>query len=148
MEEISSPATFLVKFGLTATWIGGYGVVTAVIVMSSDPFDRALRPQLFLMWLLTSFVFWYAVGRVKRVRLDGDHLLISNYLKEVRLPASMLKDVCDYRGRMRTIVLTFGEDTPFGRRVAFIPVTTRGVGVHPVVERLRTIAGLGGRPPV
>jgi hypothetical protein len=59
---------------------------------------------------------------LKRVRLTGNTLLISNYLREA--PVS-LSNVTSVRQRVfplfGLITVEFAVDTPFGRQVTFIP---------------------------
>jgi len=66
---------------------------------------------------------WYVL-RFKRVRLDGDTLLISNYVREVRVPLRSVRSTgIDTLGRSRWAVIDFDSETPFGTSISFMPKT-------------------------
>ena len=64
-------------------------------------------------------VRWAA--RLKRVRLDGESLLISNYLREVRVPISALIDMHQGDRPDSPITLGFKDPSPFGGPIVLIP---------------------------
>lgn len=72
--------------------------------------------------VVVALVIWWTIGALKRIDLDGDELVISNYLTEIRVPLSGVEAIS---GRSVTdpkrYTLTFGEPTEFGRRVSFMP---------------------------
>jgi hypothetical protein len=72
--------------------------------------------------VVTAAVVWWFGGRLMRVELDDDELLISNYRTEIRV---RLANVVKIEGPTFTnpprYTLTFDEPTEFGRRVTFTP---------------------------
>ena len=72
---------------------------------------------------------------LKRVRIDGGTLLISNYWKEIEVP---VREVVAVRGSDWSngqITITFEHDTEFGKSIMFIPEVRffEVWGPHPVV---------------
>jgi hypothetical protein len=98
-SELSSAWTFPAKFVFPAVWIAGFGLAT-ILLWFGGMHDRnnALPPPqvkfVFLgMWVLGStFILWVNAG-LKRVRIDGRQLLVSNYVREIRIPFSAITDV-------------------------------------------------------
>jgi len=58
---------------------------------------------------------------IKKVTVDGDYFVISNYLIIRRVPIAHLAKVGESRlGQFPTIILHFEPSTPFGKRVRLI----------------------------
>ncbi len=67
-------------------------------------------------------VMWWALGRLMRVELDDDELIISNYRTEIRVPlANIAKIGGPSRSNPPRYTLTFEEPTDLGQTIAFIP---------------------------
>src|SRR5258705_12011772 len=101
MRDLSSPYTLVAKYLGPPIWILGVGllVLNAFLrhpqVVNGIVFGPPATAKWFLLvgWLVGS-VAVIRQGRVfKRVRLDGDSLLISDYFSEHRLPLSAVIDV-------------------------------------------------------
>lgn len=59
---------------------------------------------------------------LKRARLDGEKLLVSNYIVEREIPINQIAEVRQNRWlNLRPVTITFRTSTPFGNRIAFIP---------------------------
>lgn len=67
-------------------------------------------------------ILWFVGGRVMKVELDGDELIISNYRVEIRVPLAQVEAI---KGPTWTnpprYTLVFAETTEFGDKVTFIP---------------------------
>jgi hypothetical protein len=81
--------------------------------------------------------------RLKRVRLDGSVLRISNYLREIQVPLADIAEVQENRWlNTRPIALIFNHPTLFGSRVLFMPRLRWFLmpwTPHPIAEELRTM---------
>jgi hypothetical protein len=60
---------------------------------------------------------------VKHVWIDGGDLVVSNYFKDVRVPASEIAEVFVKNGKKgpRAITVTFKSRTQFGTFITFMP---------------------------
>jgi hypothetical protein len=152
-STLSSVSTFPAKFVLPTLWIstggiGGFGILSSWFDVVRD--GRIPTPSkvqfLFLgAWLLGSaFILWINVG-LKRVRIDGQQLFISNYVREICVPVGAIADVrqnCWLNSR--PITITFKDATEFGDEITFIPKWRflRTPFCDPIVGELRRLAGL------
>jgi len=158
MRTLSASETFFAKFIFPTIWIVGFGLGTIAVTRSPV---RSPEPTLFgapigwcfpIFWLAGSIFLTWTCFPLKRVRLDGDALLISNYVQEIRVPLADVTGVTENRFvNPRTISVTFRTPTAFGQRVMFIP---RGSGVRfwkesLVIEELQALVlQAGGSPNV
>ena len=77
-----------------------------------------------------------------QVRLDGSTLRISNFRREIAVPAA---DIVDVRQNLfwnpRPITVTFKKETAFGRAITFMPPTSLWpFSESEIVKRLRRLA--------
>jgi hypothetical protein len=151
-SELSSGWTFWTKFILPVIWISGFGLGTVAIWfddfhgLGNEPPPLAMK-----FWFLglslagSSFLLWSCAG-LKRVRVKQRQLVISNYIREICVPLTAVRDVSQNRwlnGRPVTIYLRGA--TAFGDRVTFMPkhyVVFRFWRVDPIVDELKQAAGL------
>jgi hypothetical protein len=146
MEKVSSSLTFFYKFVFTTVWSGGFCLGTALMFLSRNNDAQVMRWLFAAIWLLGSVVIWGMCGRLKRVRLNGTNLMISNYRYEITVPISDIAHVKQNRlVNLRPIFLTFKRETPFGHTVTFMPRRSfRMFSEDEIVVRLRRMANLGG----
>jgi hypothetical protein len=80
-------------------------------------------------------------GRLKRVRLNGTNLMISNYRYEITVPISDIAHVKQNRlVNLRPVFLKFKRETPFGHTVTFMPRRSfRMFSEDEIVVRLRRV---------
>ena len=90
---LSSRWTPFYKFVIPLLVIGGMG--TGAVMGFLHPEAQKMPPGLgpYQAWILMAVavviaiaVMWWALGRLMRVELDGDELIISNYRTEIRVP--------------------------------------------------------------
>ncbi len=145
MRMLSSRWTWFYKFAFPTLWIGGFGIGTLMMFLAPDSFSwdypRDLRWAFVAALLVGSAVIYWSCIRVKRVLLDSDAFLISNYREEIRVP---LRDVERVSGSVlwypKLIWLHFRRPTRFGSRVVFIaPMRFLGFGRHPLARALSSI---------
>lgn len=146
METVSSSLTFFYKFVFTTVWSGGFGLGTALMFLSGNNGSQVMSGPFAAMWLVGSVVIWGMCGRLKRVRLNGAALMISNYRREITVPISDIVHVKQNRlVNLRPVLLTLKQETPFGHTVMFMPrVSFRMFSEDEIVARLRRLASPGG----
>jgi hypothetical protein len=98
------------------------------------------------MWVLGStFILWANAG-LKRVRIDGRQLFVSNFVREIRIPFSAIVDVRQNRWlNSRPITIYFRDVTEFGDRATFMPKWRIRIlfwRIDPVVDELKQLAAL------
>lgn len=131
MERLlSSRWTFLNKYVLPGIWIPCFG--TGVLMSFHKPEDaifngvRGALPAFayvfVTLWLLGSaFILWFGVS-LKRVRLADGAILVSNYIKEWRVPFALIESVSQSRWvQQRPITIHLRADVGCGMSVKFIP---------------------------
>ena len=88
-----------------------------------------------------AFIYWSCM-RLKKVALDGDVLLISNFRKEIAIP---LRDVDHVTGSIfmspELVWLHFRRPTEFGTKIVFMGKWRffSGFTRHPVVKELQRL---------
>ena len=144
-ERLSSANTFCYKLVLPSLWIGMFGLGTLLMFRGNQQAHiQEMRGTFAIAWLVGSAVILRTCGRLKRVELDGDRLTISNYIRQIVVPVSDIEDVRQNLFiNIRPVSIQFRHDTPFGRRIVFMPkYSFRWFSKHEIVHRLRLLAGL------
>jgi hypothetical protein len=132
---ISSAQTFITKFILPFVVIGiiAYGFSRAG--------GRALPLVAPLGVVVVVSIYWYYV-RLKKVSIDSDGLVISNYTRELRVPWRDIVKVTGSRWeKTHHVTVTFDRDTSFGTSIIFMPkfrFLWPGQE-HPVAQELRDL---------
>jgi hypothetical protein len=150
-ERLSSLQTFLFKFIFPSLWIGGFSTSTAAMwgsFLSGNNPNGAASEIKYVFFALTiagsAYIYWSCI-RLKRVRMDCHFLFISNYVKEIKVPLSMVKSVSEFRwDNAHPVTIRFMRPIDFGSSIIFMP-KVRFFGFwssHPVVERIRSAAKL------
>lgn len=133
---LSSRWTPFYKFVIPLLVLGGIGTsgVMAYVHPDARTMPPGLRPDQGWIFIAAAAVIaiavmWWTLGRLMRVELDDDELIISNYRTEIRVP---LANVSRIGGPSRSnpprYTLTFEEPTDLGRTIAFIPPMTWTLG--------------------
>jgi hypothetical protein len=143
-EQISSLHTFIMKWIFPTVWITGFGLGALLSwfdTRSGMPLgERGMFP---VFWILGSAFILAVAVPLKRVRIDGDRLLVSNYLREESTPLHNIVDVTESRWiNLHPVTLHLRDPIGFGQRVTFMP-TTRLFGFwssHPIVADLKARA--------
>jgi hypothetical protein len=130
-QNLSSAWTFIFKYPFPIVWIALFGYGTFQLLLHPEevvfngvkggatPSDQAIL--LIVFGVGASLLVWLAIP-LKRVRLDGKKLLVSNYLVEREIPINQVLEVRQNRWlNLRPVIITFHTSTPFGNRIAFIP---------------------------
>jgi len=149
-RTISSAQTFLMKFIFPFVWISGFAVTTAFLFVGGQETDVGPMKWMFLAVTLAGSAFLYSgCMRLKRVVVDGNTLMISNYFSTIAVPLADVEDVRENRWlNINPVTLFFRRPTDFGSSVVFMPKVRWFGGLfssHPVVDEIRTAAGLKTR---
>jgi hypothetical protein len=114
--------TFFNKIGPVIWLAATAGALSAVVLKTGRLFIApAFRPLGVFFLLATVFIFWLSV-RLHRVGHSGRDLIVSNYLRQVRIPfdqVEAVEPVWWYYRRMVRIRLR--SSTSFGQVVYYIP---------------------------
>ena len=146
-RTLSSGLTFFCKFIYTTLWIGGFGLGTSLMFLLPDGWSNSdslatLRWLFLPIWIVGSVALYWFFGRLKRVILTDDALLISDYGTEIEIS---LRDVQSVSGslfiRPELAWIRFRRPTDFGTKVVFMPKTrfSSGFSKHPIVKELQSI---------
>jgi len=145
MRVLSSGWTWFYKFIFPTIWIGGFGFGTLMMFLVPDSFSgddvRVIRDEFLTILVLGSALIYWSCIRVKRVSIDSDSVLISNYREVIRVP---LRDVERVSGSIlmhpELIWLHFRRPTRFGSRIVFIPpMRWFALNRHPLVRELNLL---------
>ena len=132
---ISSAQTFINKFILPFVVVAvfAYGISLAG--------SRVLPIFAPVGVLVAASIYWFYV-RLKKVGIDSDGLVISNYVREVRVP---WRDVIKVTGnrwkKTHQVTITFDRDIGFGTSIIFMPkfrFLWPGQE-HPIAQELRDL---------
>ena len=103
---------------------------------------RGIWPFLFpLMVLVGVSIYWY-YGRVKKVTVDVNGLMVSNFLREIRVPWRDIVKVSGSRWvSTRQVTITMDRDLGFGTSIIFMPKTRLlwPGQEHPAAQELRDL---------
>ena len=88
--------------------------------------------------LLTFLVAWQGL-QLKSVRIDDEALYVSNLFREIRIPLSEMKHVSEFLGwrQGNRVTITLRSNTPFGRKIVFLPRSSTPGRADPIVHELR-----------
>jgi hypothetical protein len=132
---ISSAQTFITKFILPF-------VIVAVLAYGISLAGSRVLPILApLGALVIASIYWYYV-RLKKVAVDSAGLVISNYVREVRVPWRDIIKVAGSRWeKTHHVTVTFDRDIGFGTSIIFMPkfrFLWPGQE-HPIAQELRDL---------
>jgi len=80
---------------------------------------------------------------LKRLRTDGANLYVSNYLKEIVVPAGLIERVSENRWiNIHPVTIHFRGNPEFGRKIVFMPKARFAFSwtSHPVVGEIGRMA--------
>jgi hypothetical protein len=142
-QQLSSEWTYFYKILFARFWIGGFGLGTIFLffaAVAGDSFAKDSFPIfLFGLFVGSSFIYW-GLARLKKVTLDGDTLLVSDFSKQIEIP---LRNVDRVTGSIfmspELVWLHFQLPTEFGNKVIFMAPMRwfPGFSQHPIVRQLQ-----------
>jgi hypothetical protein len=147
--KLSSSVTFIYKFVFPAIWVVLAGFLTFVTVQgvraTSFP-DTTTSLIIVVPWLLGAIFLLRFAAPILRVELRDGRLYASNYRREIEIqPSDIVLVTQNVWVNVRPITLHLRNDTPFGKRIRFVPpgrVIFAFWKEDPLVEKLRELAGV------
>jgi len=139
---LSSRLTFITKTIFPACWILGFGAMTAFFWAGRE-FPVETRWLFLAAWTAGALSFWWWCIPLKKVRVNGGNLYISNFWKENVIPLNFIESVTENRWvNVHPVTIHFRGDTEFGRKISFMPKSRVMFfwSSHPVVGELRRLA--------
>ena len=147
--QLSSSVTFIYKFVFPAIWIVIVGLLVFYNVRGArgaGALGIATSLLIVVPWLFGVLFLLRFAAPVLRVELRDGRLYASDYRREIEIPRGEITNVTqNVWVNVRPITLHLRNDTPFGKRIRFIPpgrVIFAFWKEDAVVEKLRELAGL------
>jgi hypothetical protein len=136
-KNLSSPLTLFYKLIFPALITIGSSSVTVACIIGRGLAWESVGTAV-LLFAFTFFLWWDGM-RLKKVYIEKDELVISNYIKTIRLPLREMQDVRENRIiNINPVWLFLKNETVFGKKIMFMPpVRFTFFFTHPVVEDLR-----------
>ena len=138
-KKLSSSATFFVKYLFSLIWFVWLGCETISLYIKNDP-DKYTW---FLMWLFGSLFIYVCTHNLKSVILSGENLIVSNYLKTIKVPISEIYYIKENRIiNINPISIYFKNPTEFGSKITFTPASRFYLfpfDSHPIYKELKAL---------
>ncbi len=100
-----------------------------------------------VLWLGVTLLIIFITGNFKKVGIQGDILIVSNFFRTEMIDVDRVESV-DGTAFLnpKMVWLNMKDVTPFGRKITFWPRHRlgSGLGKHPLVAELRQEIGLKG----
>ena len=149
-RELSSKATPLYRWVMPAALT----VLAVAVIWRLGGVGTAERPEpgtvvLALVIAALLVILARILDRAKRVWIDGDTLIVSDYRKEAQVHVDDIADVEATRFvKPDRVRIRFRHPTIFGDNIVFFPpINWRGLAsCHPVAEDLRALVAAGSAP--
>ena len=143
-RRLSSRTTAVYKFGFPLLWIVGVGLVTIALwfdwINEPEPTPGEVKWIFIFAWIVGStIVIWFS-RRLRSVHLQGDHLLVSDYLTEIKMPLTELEEISETRyWNPKMITLRVRRGSWYPEQIVFLaPLAFQApYSDHPVVRDLR-----------
>lgn len=138
---LSSKLTIVFKFVFPSAFVAGTGMSLGSwfgILPRSGTDSQSLAA-----FIVGSVLTLRWLADLKRVRLKGDTLYISNYINEIAIPIRMISQVTENPWvNIHPVTIHFRQTTEFGEKISFMPEARifSLFSSHPVVEELRKMA--------
>jgi hypothetical protein len=138
-RTMSSAWTFCYKFIAPALW------VAAIAVASVWTFTNVrVEVALAVVWAVAGVALLRVCVPLKRVSLEDDALLVSNFRTEWRISYALIAEVTQNRWiKLRPITIRLTRDVGCGEQIVFMPYVRmrwRFLQEDPEVDELRTLA--------
>ena len=144
-KQLSSSSTFFDKYLFFPIWCGWLGYSTIMLYIKNDP----KKYTWFLMWLFGSLLIFTFTHNLKKVIINGDKLVVSNFLKTINIPISEISYIRENRViNIHPISIYLKNPTDFGSKITFIPVSRWYLpfGTHPIYKELDALINNESNP--
>jgi hypothetical protein len=123
IRRLSESSTFFFKFIFPVVWSSLFGAGTIGLFLENQP----EKVGFLVAFILSSMFIWFVGYDLKKVSVEGECIVISNYFRTCRIPLSEIYSVCENRIiNPKLIWITFKSETAFGKRIKFTPVDSFG----------------------
>lgn len=139
MKKLSSSFTFFYKYVVLALWIVGFGIGGSDILFGAESYDFRWM-QYMTTWLGVAAFFFFITGPIKKVGIEGQTLIVSNYFRTEEIDLAQIAAVDSFSFFTPKLVwFTLKDNSAFGRKITFLPRHRigSGLGRHPLVFELR-----------
>ena len=112
----------ILGLSLPAYGIGviGYVIVGWISGTSGDSFSTAFGTVIFF-GATGAFTYWM-LGSLKQLQIEGDQLIMSNYLKRISTPLTNVAEITGQENSShQRIHVRFKSQTGFGNKIVFMP---------------------------
>ena len=116
---LSTQFTIVFKFVFPTLWLT---LMIAVMVGVASMAETHLALLFLAVILLVTALFWFYAWPIKKVVAYRDHLVVSNYLRTIRIAYSEVDSVREVRWiNWRPTVVTLKHPSPFGVKLLYYP---------------------------
>lgn len=135
-RRLSSVLTPLFKLGFSSALVA-IGFACTYVHLRQGPIDLRFIGWVFPWAFIIVLAYWCL--RLKKVVAHSDHLLVSNYITDTRVPYDDIEEIKGYRARSAVFVrLRLRTGCRYGRTIHFLlPSTISRIESQPEVELLR-----------
>ena len=141
-RRLSFFGTFFFKFSFPAFWI----ILWVLFTLPMFRGDVQMNfPFLLVGFIGAIFTFWIGAS-LKKVYTDGTHLIISNYIKTIKVPLSQIYNVAEnFLISPKLVWIFFKNPTVLGTKIKFMPIIPLKdifcqFTSHSIVKELKTLA--------
>jgi hypothetical protein len=142
---LSSNLTYLFKYIFFPFSLFGFGIGIILAFYSPESIPAEWNRNIFGIGMLLGFIsiatmYIGVYSKIKRVIIDDNTLLISNFHYQIKTPIKNIKSISGSLLLYPELIwLTFYKPTPFGNKIVFIGQYRihAGWNIHPVVHDLR-----------
>ena len=130
-QPMSSGLTFAIKYVVPLACISFFGLAA---------WSSGGRIEFLAAWAVTSLLSLFLFLPLKEVSIDESSIFISNFNRSASVPLTHVVAIEENRWiNVRPITVTFDVNTPFGRKIMFVP---KGMSLavwkdHPVTRELK-----------
>jgi hypothetical protein len=146
IKPLSSSSTFFLKFIFSGIFISCslWLISNLIVEIIRSPHDLSAGLVVFIIiWSAGTTTFCYHLTiPLKQVRLDERYLYVSNYLQEIAIPLTEIRQVYQWRyANVRPVVVKLRSSSRFGDTIKFVPQATFHWWwyEHPIVTVLKSV---------
>jgi hypothetical protein len=141
---ISAGNTFFRKFFVSSVYLAAAALMLALVLQAlARAHELGSKATMIVLSCLAcigiSMISIWAFARLKRVAMSESSLHVSNFRREIVVPLNDISSVGEAERATYRVWIQFKKETPFGRRIYFIPKGSSSPRPHPIIAELRAI---------
>ena len=125
IERLTDGSTYYWSRVFPTLWTGLVGVIVALLWMDAlgdATITLAVKTSITAIWATLSALFFRLFGRLQDVWLEGDHLLVGDPRRGIRVSLLDVREVKESRlHQVKNITLKLSRPTPLGDSITFVP---------------------------